>query len=469
MIFTTSNKLKTVGSLTTVIAFSLATGGCDSSSSSSATPVAFQNFQQADMVIGQQTFTERSPNQGDGQGNPNHGTYYEPRGRPVLSNSEDVSTVFYIPDTGNLRLQYYLAGIPDELAALPNYALGVTIDFFDDDLEDGVDWEEFSGGQGTSSNFGYFPTNGNPPGPFSATASDDVLFVADPDQNRIMAFSPVPGMNSMNTAQNHFSSKLPAEFVVGQEDPTEREPDCAANRMHSPRDVIYVDGMLIVADTENHRVLVFNAAPDADDASADLVLGQADMTSCEANRDGLFTSPFGGNLNTPTAVWSDGERLVVADTESHRVLVWESFPTENGQTADFALGQSSLSANLPNRDLGDTENSADADTLWAPQSVWSDGEHLFVADTENNRVLIWNNFPVANGDAADAVLGQENFENNTANDTQQNGINQQAVTNSQALWGPAGVYRHGEQLIVTDTGNHRHLVFTPQPVTEEED
>ena len=427
------------------------------------------------MVIGQQTFTERSPNQGNGQGAPDHGTYYAPRGRPVLSDSEDLIRVLYVPDAGNLRLQWYAGGIPEVLAALPYAGLGITIDFFDDDLEDGIDWEEFSGGQGTSSNFGYYPANGNPPGPFSATASEDVLFVADPDQNRIMGFSPVPRLESLQTAQNHFSQKVPAEIAVGQENLLERDPDCAADRMHSPRDALYVPredeaGMLLVADTENHRVLVFDPAPGENDAEADLVLGQADMDSCEENRDGLFTSPFNGNLNAPHAVWSDGERLVVTDTENHRVLVWEEFPTSNGEAADFVLGQTG-GGNLPNREspvTGEPEENADADTMWAPQSVWSDGEHLFVADTENNRVLVWHSFPAGDGDPADAVLGQENFENNTANDTLQSGTNQQAVTSSQALWGPAGVYRHGEQLIVTDTGNHRYLVFTPQPVTDDE-
>ena len=32
-----------------------------------------------------------------------------------------------------------------------------------------------------------------------------------------------------------------------------------------------------------------------------------------------------------------------------------------------------------------------------------------VADTDNNRVLIWNSIPTTNGANADLVLGQDNF------------------------------------------------------------
>ena len=41
-----------------------------------------------------------------------------------------------------------------------------------------------------------------------------------------------------------------------------------------------------------------------------------------------------------------------------------------------------------------------------PSGLYSDGTRLFVADKLNNRVLIWNAWPTANGQAADVVLGQ---------------------------------------------------------------
>ncbi len=44
-----------------------------------------------------------------------------------------------------------------------------------------------------------------------------------------------------------------------------------------------------------------------------------------------------------------------------------------------------------------------------PQGVWIQGSKLFVADTQNNRVLIWNTIPTQNNQPADVVLGQPDF------------------------------------------------------------
>ncbi|MDH7517522.1 MAG: hypothetical protein QHH19_04175 [Candidatus Thermoplasmatota archaeon] len=45
-----------------------------------------------------------------------------------------------------------------------------------------------------------------------------------------------------------------------------------------------------------------------------------------------------------------------------------------------------------------------------PQDVFIDGNHLFVADTNFNRVLIWNNIPSSGSDIPDIVIGQNSFE-----------------------------------------------------------
>ena len=44
-----------------------------------------------------------------------------------------------------------------------------------------------------------------------------------------------------------------------------------------------------------------------------------------------------------------------------------------------------------------------------PQGVWIQGGKLYVADTQDHRVLIYNSIPTSNGAAADLVLGQPNF------------------------------------------------------------
>lgn len=64
--------------------------------------------------------------------------------------------------------------------------------------------------------------------------------------------------------------------------------------------------------------------------------------------------------------------------------MWSALPTTSGQAATYVLGQT----NTTNSSAGTT-----ASTLSRPNSVYSDGTTLFVADSANNRVLVWNSMP----------------------------------------------------------------------------
>ena len=54
-------------------------------------------------------------------------------------------------------------------------------------------------------------------------------------------------------------------------------------------------------------------------------------------------------------------------------------------------------------------NTPNAKSMRGPQGVWIQNGRLYVADTQNNRVLIFNRIPTSNGAAADVVLGQPDF------------------------------------------------------------
>ena len=69
-----------------------------------------------------------------------------------------------------------------------------------------------------------------------------------------------------------------------------------------------------------------------------------------------------------------------------RVLIFNSSPTTSEQPADVVLGQGSFTEGSRNRCGCDT---AAADTLHAPHFMFWDGCRLFVADSDNNRVLIY--------------------------------------------------------------------------------
>lgn len=142
---------------------------------------------------------------------------------------------------------------------------------------------------------------------------------------------------------------------------------------------------LILADRNNNRILIWNNAPSGN-TPPDLVLGQKDFNT---NNPGDSLD----QLNWPIGVATDGKKLVVADTENDRILIWNSFPSQNGQKADLEL-KGSKPRSGENRGV---------DILW-PWAVWTNGEKLVVAATGGQGVLIWNTFPTQNNQPADIVL-----------------------------------------------------------------
>ena len=55
------------------------------------------------------------------------------------------------------------------------------------------------------------------------------------------------------------------------------------------------------------------------------------------------------------------------------------------------------------------QGSVNNQSMSAQESVSGDGTRFFVADTANNRVLIWNSIPSTTNQAANIVLGQANM------------------------------------------------------------
>jgi len=151
---------------------------------------------------------------------------------------------------------------------------------------------------------------------------------------------------------------------------------------------------LIVSDTWNNRVLIWNKIPTKNNEPPDLVLGQPDFNSniARLGADGM---------NWPMGVATDGERLLVADTYNNRILIWKEFPTKNGQPADLVLGVNDFNTRIS--EYGDRDKRTYIDWPW---DVWTDGEKVI---TSGGPVLIWNTFPTKNNQPADIVLGVNDF------------------------------------------------------------
>lgn len=85
-----------------------------------------------------------------------------------------------------------------------------------------------------------------------------------------------------------------------------------------------------------------------------------------------------------------------------------------------------------------------------PSGIATDGQRLFLADTFNNRVLIWNTMPTGNV-PPDLVLGQKDFISNDP-----------GPGRDQLNW-PFGVATDGTHLVVADVNNARILIWNTIP------
>lgn len=228
-------------------------------------------------------------------------------------------------------------------------------------------------------------------GPSSiAVDADGGLFVADRDNNRVLYF------------ENPFETGAVADRVFGQPDFTSREPNhggITARSLHRP-EAVAVDaaGNLYVADTRNHRVLRFGR-PFASRPAADAVWGQGGRFDQGREFGGghgagpdTFSYPFG------IALRDDGA-MGVADANNHRVLLFDR-NAANPLRAIHIWGQR---GDLAGR--RDNNGGCSARSLSGPENVLFHGAGLFIADTANCRVLYFDR--VRDGtDEASFVYGQ---------------------------------------------------------------
>lgn len=163
-------------------------------------------------------------------------------------------------------------------------------------------------------------------------------------------------------------------------------------RFYHPMGISNDGQHLLLADTCNNRVLIWNSLPTGN-VEPDVVLGQ---TSFNTNSPGTAQD----KLRWPVDVATDGVKVVVADAYNDRVLIWNAFPTENGQPADLVLGQV---------DFETVESTVDVNSIGWPWAVWTNGEKLIVASTMGGSVMIWNSFPTVNDQQPDLILTNSDF------------------------------------------------------------
>lgn len=146
---------------------------------------------------------------------------------------------------------------------------------------------------------------------------------------------------------------------------------------------------------------------------------------------GIDFNNTGGPLlfNHPGGIATDGTRLLLADRNNNRVLIWNRLPAQGDVAPDLVLGQGDFTTNTPGKTL--------ADLNW-PVGIATDGRGLAVTDTYNDRVLVWRSFPTRNKQPADFAI------------------------KDRIVW-PWGIGTDGAKLIVTSTGARTVLVWNRFP------
>lgn len=323
-----------------------------------------------------------------------------------------------VADTGNHRVLIWSDG-PSSDHAAADIVLGQA-----DFTEDGAE----AGGRGPERGMRL---------PTGVIVHDGQLIVADAWNHRLLIWDEIPAR-----------SDVAADRVVGQPDTSSTDENrggpCGPRGFYWPFGLAVVGGNLHVADTGNRRVLIFDGVPEPDQLPA-VVLGQDDDVGRDENRGAVGPASF----RWPHDIAASDDVLFVADAGNHRILGWEPLP-DGDRPASFVLGQDDF---VTAREFPYAPQTASA--LRFPYAIditaVADGDRMAVADTANNRVLIWNQVPRGSATPADDVLGQPDFAASGEN-------RWQAVVADTFCW-PYGLSFHGDRLAVADSGNNRVMTW----------
>lgn len=345
---------------------------------------------------------------------PTASTLYAPRGVWVDDNR------IIVCDTGNHRVLIW-SGHPDRDGTDAHVVLG---------QPDMVTEGQATGGPALGMNL-----------PTGVLIHDGRLVVADAWHHRLLMWDRVPTATGTSPDQ-----------VLGQPDPLSVEPnagsDATASTFYWPFGIAVVDGRFVVADTGNRRVLIWTDGLPEQGQPADVVLGQPTPSAREENRGGPVAAD---SFRWPHAVAGTGAGgILVADAGNHRLLQWDHHP-EHDQPANAVVGQPDF--------LNGTEFPyiSQRGRLRFPYAV-STGDRaqgLAIADTANNRVLIWDDITQALTGDADHVLGQP--------DLAANGENRWDAVGADTVCWPYGLGWHGDLLAIADSGNNRVVLWERSP------
>jgi len=278
--------------------------------------------------------------------------------------------------------------------------------------------------------------------PSGVSAADGVLAVADAWNHRVLIWHGYPD-----------ASNRPADVVLGQADfgggLANRGADSArADTLNWCYGVTLAEGRLIVADTGNRRVLIWNKVPERNGAPADLALGQRDMTTRDENAGGAVGAL---GMRWPHAIAVADQSIFVADAGDNRVMAWRGWPEASGAPCAYVLGQPDLASQDHNR----SAYYPTAAAMNMPYGLCVAEKRLIVADTANSRLVGFDWTDLGMSASASRLAGQRDFSDK--------GDNRWAPAARDSLCWPYGLAARGSTLAIADSGNNRVLLWELAP------
>ncbi len=280
-----------------------------------------------------------------------------------------------------------------------------------------------------------------------------------------------------------FTTGIPATRALGVVVPqTPPLPNVNQYGLAGPQGLITNGTNLFVSDAGNNRVVEYDVPeswpaepaltngqfpPNAEFSPPMIAaIGQIGLTNGQANQNKPQPGP--NTLANPFGVAFSGSDLWIADTYNNRVL---DFPLQGSSytSATRLAGQSNFQYGAPNLIEGREVFFAGATGVPAAGVVVdqkSTPPHLYIADTNNNRILCFNDArSVSSGSRADLVIGQSgptDFYDALVN----SGTNLTTSPTQTGLYQPIGVaVDTAGNLYVADTGNGRVLRY-PAPFSQ---
>lgn len=294
-------------------------------------------------------------------------------------------------------------------------------------------------GQSTFSGSGSATTQSGLYGPQGLAYYNNILYVADNYNNRVMVYD----VTSITNGEN-------AAYVLGQTNFTSSTGATTQAGLNSPFDVTIdtSSSVLYVADNNNYRVVTYDVTAVVNGENAVNVLGQANFTSATYNY-----PPTQASLMTPQGVEFDNTNntLYISDSGNARVIVhdFDLTPISDNRAANNVLGQTIFTTN----NTGTTQSTFG---FSSPKGISYSSNTLYVSDAGNNRILTFDVTAISDGENATKVLGQADF------------ISSSSATTQAGLYGPRGLAVSSDRLFVADVSSNRVIAYDITSISDGE-